>query len=345
RLTSSERADNFGGDPISGNTTFQDNGSKKFIFLDLAYAKWAAINTPDMTGVISLGKIENPFVFSDMVFDGDYTPEGLSQQFAYTLNDAHGLKLNLGEFVLDEIGGRDDDPYLFGAQLRFDSTWNKHVATSFGVAGLVITDDDRLTTSLPAAGAATSDVPNINAGNEHTGSPAPLPAPAGTATTASLAHNFNPLVVDGAVTYTLESFPMYNAAFPIRLGADYMYNPGAEDQNMGYSVGLTLGKSGKRRLWEVGYRWKELQANAWWEELVDSDFGAYYGGNSAFNPGRGAGYQSGTNIRGHILKASYSPTDSLTLGATGFITEVINEVPAGSESDMLRVQLDAVWKF
>src|SRR5690349_2543445 len=40
RLTSSEPANGGnGGDPISGNSTFQDNGSKKFVYLDLAYAK------------------------------------------------------------------------------------------------------------------------------------------------------------------------------------------------------------------------------------------------------------------------------------------------------------------
>ena len=38
RLTSSEPAANFGGDPISGNTSFQDNASKKFVYIDLAYA-------------------------------------------------------------------------------------------------------------------------------------------------------------------------------------------------------------------------------------------------------------------------------------------------------------------
>src|SRR5688572_27333543 len=36
RLTSAE-PNGFGGDPISGNASFQDNGSKKFIYIDLAY--------------------------------------------------------------------------------------------------------------------------------------------------------------------------------------------------------------------------------------------------------------------------------------------------------------------
>ena len=44
RLTSSEFQNGFnGGDPISGNTTLQDNGQKKPIFVDLAYGKWTPL--------------------------------------------------------------------------------------------------------------------------------------------------------------------------------------------------------------------------------------------------------------------------------------------------------------
>src|SRR5688572_7652155 len=76
RLTSSEANSTFGGDPISGNTTFQDNGSKKFIYIDLAYGRWYAFTNQSFQSTLTLGKMENPFVLSDMVFDGDYTPEG-----------------------------------------------------------------------------------------------------------------------------------------------------------------------------------------------------------------------------------------------------------------------------
>ena len=49
RLTSSEAQGTFGGDPISGNTSFQDNASKKFAYIDLAYAKWTAVNNAAMS--------------------------------------------------------------------------------------------------------------------------------------------------------------------------------------------------------------------------------------------------------------------------------------------------------
>jgi len=349
RLTSSERADNFGGDPISGNTSFQDNASKKFVFIDLAYGKWTAVNSPNWSANFTVGKMENPFVFSDMVFDGDYTPEGLAQQFGYIINEQHQLKLNLGQFALDEISTSSRDPYLFGAQLRFESIWNKHWTTSLGVSGLSLNSEQNLnetaagastrvavvdaagnptgaTVVIPGA-AASSAVPNINRGNTRTG--------------GVLANNYNPYVVDGAVTYTLESFPMYNAAFPIRFAAEYMNNPGADEENEGYSFGITFGKSGKKGLWDVSYRWKHLGADAWYEEVVDSDFGglvpAPVGGRAA--------YGSGTNVEGHIFKATYSPFDSLTLGVTYFLAEQIAGTPSNFDEKIGRLQMDAVWKF
>ena len=348
RLTSGEPQGSFGGDPISGNTTFQDNASKKFVYIDLAYGRWTAIDNADWSLALTVGKMENPFVFSDMVFDGDYTPEGFAQQFGFNLSEAHNLKVNLGQFVLDEISIESEDPYMFGAQVRLDSKWNQHLSTSLGLGALAITSNENLretpagapiaTPVLDAAGnqigtvnlpgsAASSQVPNVNSGN--------------TRTSGFLANNFNPLIADAGVTYTLESFPMYSAAFPIRFGAEYMNNPAADEHNEGYSFGLTFGKAGKKGLWEVGYRWKHLEADAWYEEVVDSDFG---GLRPASGSSR-AGYASGTNVEGHIFKAAYSPYNSVTIGVTYFLAELIANTPAGFDEDVGRLQLDAIWKF
>src|SRR5687768_16136711 len=233
RLTSSEAQGSFGGDPISSNTTFQDNASKKFVYIDLAYGRWTALNNADWSFNLTVGKMENPFVFSDMVFDGDYTPEGLAQQFSFNLGAAHQVKLNLGQFALDEVSTDSDDPYMFGAQLRLESAWTKQIGTSLGIGGLVITSDEALretpaspttvpvldaggnqigTVSLP--GTASSSVPNVNSGN--------------TRTSGFLANNFNPYIADAAFTYTRDSFWQYNAPFPIRLAAEYMKNPAAK---------------------------------------------------------------------------------------------------------------------
>jgi hypothetical protein len=347
RLSSSEPGSggSFGGDPISGNTTFADNGSKKFVYIDLAYGRWTAVNSPDLLAAFTIGKMENPFVFSDMVFDGDYTPEGLAVQLAYTLDDKHALKFNAGAFVMDEISASNNDPYWVGGQVRVDSTWSKKVATSMGVAALLIDNQEALNASrastLTPTGTNTTTtwtVPNQNAGNLRT------PVSGTSGSVGNLINHYNPIVADAALTYTLDKFPMYNGAFPIRFGGDYMINPAASHQNVGYSAGVMFGKSGKKGLWDVSYRYKYLEGDAWFEEFVDSDFGAFYQSSSA-RTGGGSGYLAGTNIRGHIIKLSYSPYDALTLGATAFLTEAIQENPEGTESSTARLQVDAVLKF
>jgi hypothetical protein len=333
RVTSSEPNGNFGGDPISGNTTFNDNGSKKFIYVDLAYGKWTPIKHGPWLLSGTIGKMENPFVVSDMVFDSDYTPEGVALQGGYNFNDAHSLKLNAGYFILDEISGgaqNQDDPALLGAQLRWDAKWSPHLASTVGAAWFLVSETANLTNGA---------VPNVNVGNTRVDA-------AGT-----LANDYAPIVLDASLTYTLDKFPFNVGPFPVRVGGEFMHNPRADEEENGWWAGLFLGKAGKRGTWELSYRYKYQEADSWYEEFVDSDFGAYRQVGLA-NAGAGSGYRSGTGLKGHIVKLAYSISDSFTVGATWFYVSLIDEPSQSSlaagldpESAQHRVQLDAVWKF
>lgn len=334
RLTSSDPKEDsvgnlaMGGDPISGNTTFQNNAAKKSVFFDLAYGKWTPLNRDGWTVTTTVGKMENPFVTSDMVFDGDYTPEGAALNVSYQLSDQHQLKLNGGGFILDESRTDSNDPFLTGVQLRWDGKYGQRegfylVESSLGLGWYGITDADHGTLGNAA-------VQQVNAGNTRTAG-------------GNLVYSYSPFVVDATLAYHLNSMPYYNGVFPIRLGGEFIHNPGAPSQNSGWWVGVTLGKAGKKRTWELAYRYKHLESDAWYEELVDSDFGAFY---QVAMPGSGASYYaSGTNVKGHIFKLSYSPYDSLTFTATYFLTELINPNPANSKSGTGRLQVDANWKF
>lgn len=307
-------------DPISNNQSLQNNGSKKGVFIDLAYGKWGFLKTKEFSGTLTLGKMENPFVFSEMVFDGDYTPEGAGLNLTYRLNDHHALKFNSGAFILDEIGGDGNDPYMFGGQLRWDGIWNERLTSTLGGAALNIVNEQQLTTGA---------VPNVQRGNTRNAA-------------GVLGVNLNPVIADASVTYTFDEAPLYKGKFPIRLAGEYMNNLAVSDREEAWAAGVTFGKAGKRGTWEVSYRYKSIGGDAWYEEVVDSDFGGYY--QSAPVGGSG-GYGAGTNVRGHVFKLSYSPYDALTLSATYLKADVIDESPVGSESGMGRLQLDAVWKF
>lgn len=329
KLTTSDVASggaNNEGDPISGNTTFQNNGSKKLIYIDQAYGKWSPLKGPDFTGSLTVGKMENPFVFSDMVFDPDYTPEGAAIQLGYQINDKHSVKFNGGAFVIDELAANANDPYMLGAQVRWDAAWTPKLSTSMGLAWLDLMNSAYITNST---------IPNINRGNTHSAA-------------GGWVYKYHPIVADASATYMLDSFPLYPGAFPIKVGGEYMYNPGAPSSadNYAYSAGVTFGKAGKKKTWEFAYTYKFLGADSWFEEVVDSDFGAFYSAaNSPANSGAGIGYGAGTNVKGHILRLSYSPFDAVTLSAKVFLTDLITRYPNNSNSGMTRLQVDAQWKF
>ena len=325
RLSSADASGTFGGNPISANTTFQDNGAKKGVYLDLAYARWSPLHTEDLSGSVTFGKMLSPFTYSEMVFDNDYTPEGIAAQFAYKLNPDHTLKFTAGAFVLDELSLSSADPYFAAVQMRFDSDWTKKLQTSIGAGVLGVSNADQL---------LNGSIPNVNRGNTRNAAGAP-------------AASFNPVVVDASVVYKFPHIPGYAGEFPLKVGGDYMNNLAASKKSQGVSGIVTFGKAGKKGLWEITYNYRRWSADMWFEELVDDDFGGFYQSTAGLNSGtaNASEYGGGTNIRGHVVRASYSPFNSLTLTISWYQTELIDKYPSGSDSDASRFQMDMVWKF
>lgn len=313
------------GNPISSNQTLDNNASKKGLAIGQVYARWLAVNTEDWNVGLTFGKMENPLQFTPAVIDPDYTPEGFGQQIVYRVNPRHELKLNLGEFMLEERAASSLDTYMLGAQALWDAKWSDEWQTTLGIGTLILSGKDSLTVANGQL--------NIGEGNSRVG---------GLAANAPL-YNFNPIIGDAAVTYTMKDFPGYPGAFPIRLAGEYFKNPAAPTHNDGLSAKLTLGKAGKRRTWEAGYEFRYVRADAIYEELPESDFNAFT--QTARTVGGTAGFVNGTNVRGHIVKLGYAPFDALTFFVTCWMTENMAESPVGSNSRASRLQVDAVWKF
>jgi hypothetical protein len=325
-LTSSEQVgrDATAADPISNNQTFGDNASKKAIAIDKVYVKWTPLNNATWSATSTLGKMENPIVFpSTILFDKDYTPEGAAQEFQFRLNDQQTFKLLGTAFILDEIGTSTDDPYLFAGQARWDAAWSPKIQSSIGGAMLAMINRRGLTNGA---------VPDVGAGNTR------LPP------TGILANSFSTLYADATLAYIFESFPGYQAPFPISFSGDFIHNFAAKDNDSGYSIGVNIGKAGKKGLWEFNYRYVELQADAWYEEFVESDLGSFY---KFAPPGApGTGYRSGTNQRGHWFKGTYNFYDSVSFSVAYFLTELIHEPAGGSyDSGTGRLFVEAVWKY
>ena len=336
RLASADANGGFGGNPLSGNTTLADGASRKFVYIDAAYAKWTPVHNDTWNLSATIGKMDNPFKTSWMVWDPDYQPEGAGFQGIYRFSDKQALRLNGGLFVLDELNqptlanpASSHDPYVYGAQLIWEAKWTPKIETAFGVSAFSIASKENLD---------NLSVPNVNEGNTRNGA-------------GILVYNYNPIVGSAALTYTLETFPFYKGAFPVRLAGEFMNNPGVPTQNEGYNFGVTFGKSSGKGTWEIFYRYQSLGADAWYEEVVDDDnsgFWRYNGtvGGGSYDPASFTGaIKGGTNIKGHLFRLGYGLTDSLNFNFTFYMNDLIHPIQPYAGATAMHLMADMLWRF
>lgn len=324
-----------GGAPITANQDLNSLSSRKFLWIDAAFARWNAIHTDDWKVTATIGKHDNPFQLSNMIYDYDIVPEGASLQVSYRLNEQHSLKTIGGLFVLDEINQAaagaaagtappSHDPFIYGGQFLLESKWNKKFETTLGLAVFDIVNKDALSAKVQ---------PFYNSGNTRDAN-------------GFLLYNFNPIIASASATYKLDSFPLYTGTFPVKLAGEFMHNPGAPTQNDAYRAGLTLGKAGKKNTWEINYRYQRLEADAWFDAMVDDDNGAYYatGNPQLAGTGKANGWFGGTNVKGHLIQATYSLTDFLNFTFTYYMNDLIIEAPV-QPSSANHFMADLNWRF
>ena len=330
---------------LGANQTFQNNGSKKGIFVDQAYGRWMPKFSDSWKASLTFGKMENPFVFGEvgagmgLGMDPDYTPEGGALVLEHSFSDAHKVSWINGGFVMDEVAASSDDPFWFGTQIRIDSKWSKRLSTSAGLMWLTFENTDQLSNGA---------MPNVDVGNTRY-----IPAGTNQANAIPL-YQFAPLLADVSVTYLFDKAPLYAGKFPVKVVGSFLYNPEAASttDGEGWSLGVGFGRAGKRGTWEVSSCYKWLGADSIWEEVEDDDFGAYWASVAGRNFGvsnDAPGYYTGTNVRGFVTRFSYSPTDALTLSLKWYLTELI-DVPVvapavDGESRVHRFQVDAMLRF
>ena len=332
-----------GGSPVTANQDMNSFESRKFLWIDAAYAKWSPIKNNDWTVTGMIGKFDNPFQLSNMIWDYDIVPEGAGLTVAYNVNQEHSLKAIGGIFVLDELNqgfanpnklptGTNaphahpaHDPYVYGGQLLWEAKWTPKFETSLGAAVFVMDNEE----SLNALAS-----PFYNSGNTRTAS-------------GFLVNNYTPIIGSASATYKFPAIPLYpGKEFPVKVAGEYMNNPGASANNEAYRVGLTLGKAGKKNTWEINYRYQRLEADAWLDAMVDDDNGAFYttGNPQLTGTGKANGWFGGTNVKGHQIVAAYSFTDFMNVSFIYYLNELIITAP-GKDSGAQHFMVDLNWKF
>ena len=329
RFTAGELNSTFGGSPLSAQFTAGDNASRKPAYLDQLFIRWKPSLGPDTTAAVTVGKAANPFYSpSRLLFDNDYQPEGATEEFSFAPAPDHRVTLAAGQYILDELPSSARDPFLLAARARWDAQWQPVWSTTLGLAHLVITHPATLT---------AANIANNERGNTRTAA-------------GVLVHDYRPLVAEAAVTRLLAHAPGYPGKFPVTVGAEFLHNPGAPAQRDAWTAALTLGRSGKAGQWEFGYRYVRVEADAWFEEMLEGDYAAYY---RTVPPGWNTdpasltgGPGNGSNTRSHVFRTSYSPRDYLLVSANLFLNDLALRPPGNpADTSAKRFQLETLVRF
>ncbi len=314
-------------DPTSTNTTFDNNFNFKVINIEKAYASYSPSFLrgygPLTKTTLIAGKHDNKFEkgSSDMIWDRDVKPEGITETMDFKLLDTSNFDLNgwatFGQFILDEDASTRGDANLFAYQI--------------GLNPVIYTPLFDRPVDLTQAFSLYSYNNYARNSNFIIGG-------------SSLARgNTN---VDGVTTEldagafkVIESYSelaIYPGGLPTRFHLDLAGNPASQsvavqgaNEAFAYGFGVKLGGIVKKGDWETGYTYKHIGANAVVGAFNDSDFGDGHSGKA-----------------GHVFKAGYALTDSLTLGAAAIFVENLNAYSFGIlDQKQRRFQMDLVWKF
>jgi hypothetical protein len=299
------------GEQVSTNQTFQNLFNEKALWIDRAYLSWQGSSTRWLK--LTAGKMANPYFIiytSDVVWDDDINPEGFSENLQGSPAEHVNLFLNAGQFVLNESGSNNHDPWLLGEQVGISVEPQEKVKATLATAFYYF---------INASGrdAAALGGPAVQQGNSRSG--------------GVLQNNYR--VFDASAEVNVKA-----GAIPVALMGDYVRNvanttvtglsTGPATGNEGYQVGAKVGKASDAHTWEVAYFYKAVQTDATVADMADSDFG-----------------NGGTARRGHIMWAAYNPTKYLQFKTKYFITETMNPPASKNDGDINRLQIDVAVKF
>lgn len=113
---------------------------------------------------------------------------------------------------------------------------------------------------------------------------------------------------------------------PVKVFVDWVQNTEVSQFDTAYAFGVKLGKASAPGTWDAAWIYQDIESDAMIATFTDSDFGG-----------------GGTDVKGHLFKASYSVAKNWTAALTYFLNEFGEN--AGAKTDYQRVQADLQFKF
>ena len=215
----------------STNQTFDDSFSEKDIWIDRAYALYR----PNWLKGLELagGKLKNPFVHTDIIWDSDVNPEGVYEKYVFNITDSFKPFITLSQFFIEEENLDSNDASLFGYQAGY--TWD--IAKSQWILAATLYDFSNLETVD-----WDDDYGNSGEGG------------------------FKVLNITSFWKTKL-------CGIPVKLYGDYAKNTDSEDNDYAYALGFSIGKIKKKGDWAFGYKYARIEPDAVVGIFADSNFG------------------------------------------------------------------------
>lgn len=320
--------------PVSTNDTLGDYMNKDTVTFDQAYLKWTPLTDASvMPGKLDLwgGRIPNPFIHTDLVWDSDLNFEGVAANLQMAINPMLKGFLNAGVFPLQEEDFSSKDKWLLGGQVGvqyarpnvtytlaaayydYQNVQGQRNPYSIGGEG----PNDFTAPLYQQMGNVVYDLNQFNSGS----------------TLFALASDYNEINLTGKID--VGTFDPVH----IILLADYVQNIGFDSKEVndltgenvpeddtGYSVGITVGHPKMEKLWDwqTSLTYKYLEADAVLDAYTDSDF-----------------HLGGTNAEGWVLGGQLGIAKNLWLRARWLSADAITGPPNAVDT----VQFDINARF
>ncbi|MDD4294092.1 MAG: putative porin [Candidatus Omnitrophica bacterium] len=264
-----------GADPRSTNQTLENSFDTGDIRLDYAYAEWmsapwATVKAGKIAGIKNL--IFRP---TDLLWDSDINPEGVTVQLTKSANSDLGLFLNSSVWILDESSSDKSDPFMGVIQ--------PGVEYNFGSLGLIGDVKVKLACAYYWFQGVKGSTLDYSAGTN-------------TLDGSVLKYEYDTISPAIEVKFS----EPFNGVVPMfALFAESVHNPDPANNNNGWAAGLKFGDSkiGKWGDWQAGYLYRRLEKDAWLDAFPDSD-----------------AYSGGTGVKGHEITFEYGLSEHTSLG-------------------------------
>ena len=321
-------------DARSTNETMSDDGifAHPYARFDQYYIRWQP-ELPKNIGTAKLwgGKFKNPMQKTELLFDGDITPDGMAVQYMSTPfelgNMPASLYSNLGYFWLDNDSG--------------SGAWTKGnpmmVAMQAGLKMDIIEDwNSKLNLAI-----AYYDLANVqNEGRDISDSQSTDGSGTNTFNTGTTVWKYDYNLVDFLIKY--DSKKMFDFEIGNGIYADLIWNTDPGKNDFAWMLGGYLGnaKVKKPGQWKLWGNWRYIERDAVPDFLPDSDFFGWVKESGVYAGG-------GTNAKGWNLGFQYGLLKNTVLGLEYYWMEPIklNNGIAGDVEPYQLIQLDVKVKF